>query len=164
MINHDLKKVLFLKDQIKNKSLNIIRVAMLKKILFTEKVISNTGKNDFQYLQKLLHFCIYIRQKKSQKESNLRRWIEIIFLCLSNDWNTFNILWKREKIKTVSSYALFKVINLYDINRTNVNTAWINKNNHQKLSEENSFLLPLQCPAEKERTLILPLLLFIGMQ
>lgn len=85
MINHDLKKVLFLKDQIKNKSLNIIRVAMLKKILFTEKVISNTGKNDFQYLQKLLHFCIYIRQKKSQKESNLRRWIEIIFLCLSND-------------------------------------------------------------------------------
>lgn len=123
MINHDLKKVLFLKDQIKNKSLNIIRVAMLKKILFTEKVISNTGKNDFQYLQKLLHFCIYIRQKKSQKESNLRRWIEIIFLCLSNDWNTFNILWKREKIKTVSSYALFKVINLYDINRTNVNTA-----------------------------------------
>lgn len=123
MINHDLKKVLFLKDQIKNKSLNIIRVAMLKKILFTEKVISNTGKNDFQYLQKLLHFCIYIRQKKSQKESNLRRWIEIIFLCLSNDWNTFNILWKREKIKTVSSYALFKVINVYDINRTNVNTA-----------------------------------------
>lgn len=123
MINHDLKKVLFLKDQIKNKSLNIIRVAMLKKILFTEKVISNTGKNDFQYLQKLLHFCIYIRQKKSQKESNLRRWIEIIFLCLSNDWNTFNILWKREKTKTVSSYALFKVINVYDINRTNVNTA-----------------------------------------
>ena len=85
MINQDLKKVLFLKDQIKNKSLNIIRVAMLKKILFTEKVISNTGKNDFQYLQKLLHFCICIRQKKSQKESNLRQWIEIIFLCLSND-------------------------------------------------------------------------------
>ena len=41
---------------------------MLKKILIIQKFISYTGKNDFNYLLKLLYFRIGIRQKRQRRQ------------------------------------------------------------------------------------------------